>query len=148
MCHPAEMKQQEMLSLQGTAWSTLRYPLLLLFRFKNVFQRRYFPSSSIELECPWAMKEQRRTECCLQASLCWGCGSTGSRLKLLLEMVAAGEGDQATESARITTHKLKAVVLLLSSNLNVNMEKSFQRGSLVGVTGTQPGFHSPKRIFV
>lgn len=69
-------------------------------------------------------------------------------MKLLLEMFATAEGDQDTESAGITAHKVKAVVPLLSSNLNVNVEKSFQRGSLVGVTGTQLGFHSPKRIFV
>lgn len=97
MCHSAEMKQQKMLSLQGTVWSALRSPLLLA----------------------WC-------------------------LELLL---AIGEGDQATERAGITTHKLKAAVPLLSSNLNVKMENSFQRGSLVGVTRTQLGFHSPKRIF-
>jgi len=42
----------------------------------------------------------------------------------------------------------KAAVPPFSSSLNVNMEKSFRRGSLVGATGTQLGFYSPRRIFV
>lgn len=60
-----------------------------------------------------------------------------------------GKHDQATKCAQESENtNSKAALPPFSASLNVNMEKSFRRGSLVGVTGTQLGFCSSQRIFV
>lgn len=98
--------------------------------------------------CPWTKLKRRTEKSSLQESLCWGCKSPGKCLEFLFENAARGEGDQATKHQQESENtNSKNVLPPFSSSLNVKTEKSFQRGSLVGVTGTQLGFYSPQRIF-
>lgn len=70
-------------------------------------------------------------------------------LELCLKNTAKREGGRAMKCAQKSEKtNSKTAFPPFSSSMKVSMENSFQRGSLVGVTGTHLGFYSPRGIFV